>query len=289
MSSKLDPRRNAFRPDVADARLRGKVEAERFVEGQRQRVKIPMLPVAERPGADFPMTTQALMGEDVLVFAAAKDWAWVQLARDGYVGYVRRAALTDELPELTHQVKAQFALTFERPDIKSQQGWYIPFGARLHARPAGAFVEAAGSGFIPVQHVAGIDHVAEDFVAVAERLLGVPYLWGGKTCFGIDCSGLIQLSLRAAGLDAPRDSDLQAAEIGDPLPRSDWKCLKRGDLVFWRGHAGIMSDTTRLLHANAHHMCVIKEPLETVIARAEANSSPVTAIRRLPKLSTSKV
>ena len=284
--SGLDPRRNAYRPDLADARLRGKVEAARFVDGKRHRVRIPMLPVAARPGADFPMTTQALMGEDVLVFDVAIDWAFVQLVRDGYTGNVHRAALTDELPQITHRVTALCALTFKQADIKSELGWYIPLGARLHGTRRGEFLWVADSGYVPIQQIAAIGQLASDFVAVAERLIGAPYLWGGKTPVGIDCSGLVQVAMQAAGHDAPRDSDMQAAELGDLLAPAEWSRLQRGDLVFWRGHAGIMTDGERLLHANAHHMAVTLEPLAEVIARAEANSSPVTAIRRLEKLST---
>ena len=289
MIEALDPRRNAFRPDVADARLRGKVEAERFVVGVPARVKIPLLPLTERPGADFPMTTQALMGEDVLVFAGANDWAWVQLVRDGYVGYVRRAALTEDLTPLSHQVTALCGLTFEKPNIKSQQGWYLPLGARLSGTIAGAFLAAPGNGYVPLQHVAGLDHLASDFVSAAERLLGAPYLWGGKTSFGIDCSGLVQTAMHAAGFEAQRDSDMQAVEIGEPLPQADWPTLRRGDLVFWRGHVGIMTDGTRLLHANAHHMCVTLELLSVVVARAESALSHIIGVRRPGKLSTAQL
>jgi len=276
----LDPRRHVVRPDLADARLRGRVEAKRFVEGALRRVIVPSIELHAKPRTDQPATTEALWGEEVLVFEDAKDWSFVQLARDGYVGYLAREALGAATEVPTHRVSCLWGYGFKSPDIKSNLRMVLPMGAQVTGAPDGDFLKLSNGLFMPRQHVA-LRAVAEpDFVAVAEQFLGAPYRWGGKTALGLDCSGLVQVALHAAGIDCPRDSDMQAAEVGQALPRDSWQSLKRGDLVFWRGHTGIMTDPAHLLHANGHHMAVTRELLVVVIERAEATGSAVTAIRR---------
>jgi cell wall-associated NlpC family hydrolase len=275
-----DPRRHAFRPDLADVRLRGKVTAERYVEGVLRRLIVPSIELHAKPRTGQPATTEVLWGEDVLVFEELKDWAFVQLLRDGYVGYLARDALgpADETP--THRVACLWGYGFKSADIKSNLRMVLPMGARVAGMRDGDFLKLSGGLFMPRQHAETLAAHESDFVAAAERFLGTPYRWGGKTALGLDCSGLLQVSLQAAGIEAPRDSDMQEAEIGAPLPKEHWSRLQRGDLVFWAGHTGIMTDATRLLHANAHAMAVTCEPLIHVIARAEARGSPVRSIRR---------
>jgi cell wall-associated NlpC family hydrolase len=279
----LDPRRHAFRPDLADARLRGKIESERFADGTLRRVLVPSIELHARPRMDQPATTEVLWGEDVLVFEETKDWAFVQLVRDGYVGYMAREALGPAGEVMTHRVSCQWGYGFKAADIKSNLLMVLPMGARVAATLEGDFLKLSGGLFMPRQHAVPLAAAEPDFVAVAERYLGTPYRWGGKTALGLDCSGLVQIALQAAGMPCPRDSDMQASEAGDLLPRAGWPHLLRGDLVFWRGHVGIMTDAANLLHANGHHMAVTREPLLTVIGRAEALGSAVTAVRR-PKI-----
>ncbi len=279
--TKLDPRRHAFRADLADARLRGQVEAERFVEGEIKRLIVPSIELHAAPRTDQPATTEVLWGEDILVFEETKDWAWVQLERDGYVGYMAREALGPASETLTHKVSCQWGYGFKSADIKSNLRMVLPFGACVAGTLEKDFLRLSNGLFMPRQHASPQAACEPDFVTVAERFLGTPYRWGGKTALGLDCSGLVQVVLQAAGAEAPRDSDMQAAEVGDPVPKSGWSHLQRGDLVFWRGHVGVMTDPAHLLHANGHHMAVTRELLVTVIGRAEAIGSAVTAVRRV--------
>jgi cell wall-associated NlpC family hydrolase len=133
-------------------------------------------------------------------------------------------------------------------------------------------------GFLPASHLAPLDHRETDFVAVAERFLGTPYLWGGKTNYGLDCSGLVQLALTACGIRCPRDSDMQERALGALV---DMKNLRRGDLVFWKGHVAIVRDPKTFLHANAFHMAVAVEPIAEAIARIAGAGSEVTSVKRL--------
>ena len=129
-----------------------------------------------------------------------------------------------------------------------------------------------------------LDHLAPigagfetDAAGVALRFLGAPYLWGGRESLGLDCSGLVQQALAACGKACPRDTDMQAG-IGVAVAPGD---LARGDLVFWKGHVGMMLDAERMVHANGHHMATVVEPLAEAIARIEAAGyGPPTAYRR---------
>ena len=285
MSDILDKRLNAFRPDLADIRLKGRVEADAFVEGRPERVLVSAEPLRREPRPDAAQETEALFGEDVLVFEVTDEgWAWVQLVADGYVGWLAAAALgvVDAAP--THRVGVPRTFLFPGPDIKMPPLMGLPMGARITARGDASdrnatYVLAASAGAVVAQHLRLVDHAAADFVGVAERFVGVPYLWGGKTTLGIDCSGLVQVALGMAGVPAPRDTDMQERGLGTALP--DGAPLRRGDLVFWKGHVGIMLDAERLLHANAHHMMTTAEPFAETVARAAARGSVVTSIRRL--------
>lgn len=285
MSDILDKRLNAFRPDLADIRLKGRVEADEFVEGRLERVLVSSAALRRDPRPDAAQETEALFGEDVLVFEATEEgFAWVQLVRDNYVGWIASAALGAADGEPTHRVGVPRTLLFPGPDIKMPPLMGLPMGARVSAKGDAEdrnarYVLAAPAGAVVAQHLRLIDHAAADFVGVAERFVGVPYLWGGKTTLGIDCSGLVQVALGMAGVEAPRDTDMQERGLGKAL--AEGTPLRRGDLVFWKGHVGIMLDAERLLHANAHHMMTVAEPLAETVARAEGRGSVVTSIRRL--------
>lgn len=289
MSATLDPRLHAHRPDLADSRLRGRVEAARFVEGTPAHVAMPVADMRRRPFADAPLETQALFGERVRVFEeTAEGWAWAQLEADGYVGWLPSVTLMGgEPPEATHRVSVRRTLVFPGPDIKRPPMHDLPMGARVQVRGEASDQNAtygliAPFGAVVVQHMKPVETAEQDFAGVAEGFLGVAYLWGGKSALGIDCSGLVQVALAACGVRAPRDTDMQMA-LGEAV--TPGAALKRGDLVFWRGHVGIMLDGERLLHANAHHMMTAIEPLAQAVRRIEARGTPVAAIRRLPELS----
>ena len=309
MNGPLDKRLDAFRPDLADARLQGHVEAERFVEGRPGRIVQPVAPVRRRPAGDATLDTEALFGEAVAVFETDDEgWSWVQLMTDGYVGYVPSAAIAPDPPSRengtgepparnaansrapSHKVVAPRTLVFPGPDIKLPPLHDLPMGALVTKNGEGAdhnarYAMLASGGAVVEQHLAALDTVVPDFVAVAERFLGVPYLWGGKTALGIDCSGLVQMACRMAGIDAPRDTDMQERGLGTRI--AGIEALERGDLVFWKGHLGIMLDGARLLHANAFHMMTAIEPVSEAIERIAAKGVPVTSVRRIGQLSAS--
>jgi cell wall-associated NlpC family hydrolase len=276
----LDPRINAFRPELAAKHLQGQVEAAKFVEGTFRQVIEPQVALRRRPSHDARLHTDALMGERVTIYETTDEgWAWGQLETDGYVGWLSAGALDAIGTAPTHKVSAMRTLGFPGPDIKLPPIAALPFGVRVAiVRQDERFAVTAAGLHLPAIHVTPLKSKEPDFVAVAERFLGTPYLWGGKSSLGIDCSGLVQVALQAAGLSCPRDSDMQELALGRTSSLSD---LKRGDLVFWKGHVAIARDAKTLLHANAHHMAVVVEPLKEAISRIRAAGSDVTSVKRL--------
>ncbi|GEO99299.1 C40 family peptidase [Methylobacterium haplocladii] len=279
-----DPRLTPARPDLADSRLRGLVEAERFVEGQPRRVVAASAPLRRTPRVEAGLDTEAVMGEPVTVYDVTDGFAFVQLGLDGYVGYVPEDALGPVDPAPTHRVTALRTFLYPEPNMKRPNGGYLSLGASVSAQDRdGDFLRVGADAYVFAAHAETVQHREPDFGGTAERLVGTPYLWGGRTSLGLDCSGLVQLSLLMAGIACPRDADMQEAALGDALPPG-LDGLLRGDLVFWKGHVGLMLDTDRLIHANGHHMTVAVEPLREAVARiAEKSFGAVTSIRRLPR------
>ena len=284
----LDRRIHAYRPDLADSRLAGRVTADRFVEGKRMRIGIGSTPIRQAPRPDAAIDSEAMMGEAVLVFEETiEGWAWIQLETDGYVGFIAAEALVRAEPEPTHRVTALRTFLYPGPDMKLPPIGALSLGARIagaremETRGTRFLLLAGHAGAVVARHVAPeAEDLANDPVAVAERFIGVPYLWGGRTSLGVDCSGLVQLAFAAAGIEVPRDSDQQAASIGEPLPVDRLDALRRGDLVAWKGHIGMLQDGDGLLHASGHHMEVVSEPFAAALARIAAVAGPPTAVRR---------
>ena len=281
VSAKPDPRLTPMRADLAAESLRGRIDAPRFVGAMVRSVIASIAPLHRAPDGAAPVETQALFGEGVDVYETREGWAWVQLRRDGYVGYLAADALgAAGVP--THRVTSLRTHLYPAASVKTPPRLALPMGALLRidaeARP---FARLDGGGFTIASHLAPVEAKADDFVAIAERFLHAPYLWGGRTSEGVDCSGLVQGALAAGGVAAPRDTDMQEAELGEALdPRA--RDLRRGDLVFWKGHVGMLRDGAALLHANGHHMMVVSEPLEEAIRRTqEKGGGEVTSIRRL--------
>lgn len=283
-----DSRLTPARPDLAAKYLEGKVEAERFVEGEMREVVDAVAPLRREPRPDAPLDTEALKGERVAVYETTDEgWCWGQIQSDGYVGWLPAHALMRSGPEPTHKVSALRTFVFPARDIKTPPIEALPFGAKLTiARVETPFALTATGGFVPLQHLVRLSDIEPDFVAVAERFLGTPYLWGGKSPLGIDCSGLLQVSAAASGIDCLRDSDMQAVSLGETTSVSDALSMpQRGDAIFWPGHVAIVRDSKTLIHANAFHMAVAIEPIERAIARAKASDSEVSAVRRVfPKI-----
>ena len=276
----LDKRVTPHRPDLAAAHLEGQVNAKRFVEGRAAQVSRGVTGLHAAPTDTSGLRTQLLFGEGFTIYEDKHGWVWGQAALDGYVGYAKAEHFTVPATA-THRVIALSTPLLAAPDVKKGARDMLPLNAKVAlAQEDGRFARLANGAYVFAGHLAAIDAGAPDWVAVAERFVGVPYLWGGKTAAGIDCSGLVQTALEAGGITGPARyrHDGGLARDRDSLDAD----LKRGDLVFWKGHIGLMLDGARIIHANGHFMQVSIEPLATVRARTlEGENTPVRAIKRL--------
>lgn len=267
----LDRRLNAFRPDLADKKLQGRVEAARFVEGVPARIGQPKAAMRPAPASDAGIDTELLLGEPVTEFDRRDGWAWVKSGIDGYVGYVEEAALARPRAAPTHWVTATRTFLYPEPDMKRPAVAALSMGSRLavtgEAETRGTKYLLVDGGALIARHLDVVDRPVDgDFVAVASRFLETPYLWGGRTGFGLDCSGLVQLAMMMTGRSVPRDTDMQRDTIGVEIGRDD---LRRGDLVFWKGHVAIMRDAETMIHASGFTMDVSHEALDAAIRRIQ--------------------
>ena len=278
-----DPRTTAARGDLAAKYLEGKVEATRFVTGEEFEISAATAPLRRAPSPDAELATEALKGERAMIYDRnGEGWAWGQLNSDGYVGWLPDRALAKPGARPTHRITALRTFAFPGPSIKLPPVEALVMGSMITViREEGSFAVTHEGWYLPRQHVGLIDSRVPDFVAVAEQFAGTPYLWGGKSSFGVDCSGLVQVSLNAAGTGCPRDSDMQQEGLGRALDQSEAKKLKRGDLIFWKGHVAIVRDANSVVHANAHHMATAVEATRDAIARIKAAGSEITSIKRL--------
>jgi cell wall-associated NlpC family hydrolase len=276
----LDPRTNPYRPDLAAKHLQGKVEARHFVDGVRHQVIEPVAYLRREPAHEAALDTQALSGETVMVYETSEEgWCWGQLESDSYVGYLSANALGSVSMKPTHRVCVPRTFGFPGPNIKISPMTALPMGALLDiVSHTDRFALNGYAWHFPLNHVLPLADKQPDFVATAESLLGAPYLWGGKTSLGIDCSGLVQISLQAAGMPCPRDTYMQESALGAAVPVTD---LQRGDLIFWKGHVAIARDADTIIHANGHHMMVAIEPARQALARIKTAGSDVSSVKRI--------
>ncbi len=270
MTALPDRRLNAYRPDLAEEALRGSVAAERYVAGTPARIADPVAALRPRPDLAAGIDTQLLFGEDVRVLDRADGWAWVKSDFDGYVGYLPETALVEDEQAATHVIAVPRTFAYSGPDLKTPAAFALSIGSRLtvvgESETRGTrYLTLAGGQSVVAGHCLAMGETAgDDYVSIAARFLETPYLWGGRSGFGLDCSALVQLAMMMTGRTAPRDSDMQAAGLGTPIERAD---LVRGDLVFWKGHVAIMEDAQTILHANGHTMSVAREGLDAAIER----------------------
>ena len=283
MTGPVDRRVTPARADLAAASLTGRVEAARYVEGVVRQCAQPSAPLTFEPAADARQQSQLLFGERFKVYEEKDGWAWGQAELDGYVGYLPAAAL-GEAREATHIVAARSSHLYPGPDLKLRAGPALSMGARVRVvEQAKGFSRLEGGGWLYSRHLSPLDLLERDYVKTGLSLLGVPYLWGGRSSEGLDCSGFVQLALLRAGIACPRDSDQQRDALGQPIePRDDWSRVRHGDLVFFPGHVGFAVEGWKFLHANAFHMAVALEDFSDVLERSHAFAQiGVTCIRRL--------
>lgn len=282
----LDRRLHAFRDDLADIGLKGQIEARRFVEGEAAEIIVPVADLKGAPKRDAGVDHQLLLGERIRVFDRAAGHAWVQSERDGYVGYVSADAVGGPGPEPTHLVWVPRTFAYPSDDLKSAPALPLSMGCAVavtgHTERRGTmYATLATRMSVITDHVRPVGEADADYVAMAETLARTPYLWGGTSGFGVDCSGLVHLAMRMAGKTVLRDTDMQERSVGEPIdPGKAMADLKRGDLVFWKGHVAIMSDAENVIHASGRSMLVTREPLSDAVARIAALYGQPTAFRR---------
>jgi cell wall-associated NlpC family hydrolase len=284
-AGQLDPRRHVYRENLAAASLKDRVQAPRYVQGELRQVVAAAAPIRLAPRFDAPLVTEGLCGELATVYDVKEGWGWVQLEHDGYVGYMPMDNLSATIEEPNQWVTARGTFVYPEPDLKRPPIMRLSLNCKLLViGREGRFAELSRGGYVFAGHLMPLEDKPKDFVRVAERLIGAPYLWGGRSGIGIDCSGLVQLALQSTGAPCPRDSDMQENEIGDALPEKDLDKLQRGDLIFWRGHVGIIQGAEWMIHASGHQMEVVVEPIRRAVERIATTHGDVTSIKRIKGL-----
>ena len=291
----FDPRRHAVRPDLADSRLADLLpEDHAVVDGALEQVIAPVVPIFAQPDARADRASEALLGERVMVFEDRDGFSWCQLQTDGTVGYIPTAALSPDIAEPTHRLGALRSFVYASPDLHGAVSAALSMGSDLRVEEQdGDFSRIGPDEWVFTGHLLAADAAADDPVTVAEMFRHTPYLWGGRSSLGLDCSALVQRAFAACGRDLPRDSDMQAGDALDWLDDSvgdgfgtDWQAdataLQRGDLLFWDGHVALMVDDSQLIHASAHAMAVVTEPLAQAVARIEAAGEGLPTLARRP-------
>ena len=262
---------------VAHSSLEGQVAGVPLTDGTRHQITKPVANLLT--AGNGKLDRQLLFGEAFQVLHTNNGFAFGFEPDTGFVGYIKETSLGSFVTP-THRIKTLGAQIYPSPDIKTTPIGWLPFAALVNGETSGDFFQLPDGGFLHQRHITPIATYETDPITTAERLLDVPYLWGGDSNLGLDCSGLVHLSHKICGQISPRDSDQQEASFGTELPNDT--SLQRGDIVFWKGHVGLMQDADTLIHANGYHMAVASEPLETAVARiAKMGGGPITCRRRV--------
>lgn len=260
---------------VAAQHLSGRVVSDNFVAGEAAMIGQVVVDLCAAPQGK--RDRQLLLGAAVVVYERCDGWAFVQAKRDGYVGYVPESALTAPA-QPTHRVGTLATHAFEGESFKSRDLLHLPFGVEVTVIDERHKMFETSFGFVPKKHLRPLAQPFSDPATVAQLFFGTPYLWGGNSSQGIDCSGLVQTAYQACGHLCQGDSDMQMDGFGGSIP--DGEPLQRGDLVFWKGHVAMMVDETTLIHANAHHMATVYEGLEQATLRIKAQGDGAVLARK---------
>lgn len=273
----MDPRTTPANGRVAALHLKGQIESNHYVEGELTQCKAAAADIQGKPNGR--RTSQLVYGDMFEVFERNGGYAFGQSVYDGYCGYVREDLLGD--PNVaTHWVVSPATHLYPGPNMKFMTRGALYFASEVTVEAEeGAWARLIDGHYVPKSHLVATGARLNDPVAVADLFLGTPYLWGGSTRYGIDCSGLVQMAYRSCGMDCPRDSDMQENDLGEDI---DLTQVARGDLLFWKGHVAFAASETKILHANAFHMAVAYEPLDEAIARIEkSGGGPVTSVKHV--------
>lgn len=291
LDTKLDRRLHAFRDDLADESLKGQVAATNFTGSKAYLVRTPEAPLHRKTDVSSTMETQALMGETVNVFENKDGWCWGQMACDGYVGYMPSDMLVPAMDDLlpSAQIIVQRSFVYPYAELRAPALMALSMGSRVTITGE---EETRGNsyqlirmpdgreGAVFASHIQTITDTNKDWVALAEQFLHVPYLWGGRSSIGLDCSALVQIARLTVGKPTLRDSDM-LGKMGRPIELpTDFSGLQRGDLIFWPGHVAIMLDETRIIHTNGYHMATAIEPLAVAEARIAAHYGKISHAMR---------
>ena len=271
----MDRRLTPATTRIAHSSLRGRMDAPAYTDGQTLRLSAPVSDLLRSPGG--ARDRQLLLGDAFTVIDRDAGHAFGFAVKDGYCGWLTETSLAD-IPAPTHWLCVPASHLYPEPRVQARERANLSLGAQVTVLAMGDKWAETPGGFIPAPHLRDLGDWASDPVAVAESLLGTPYLWGGNSRSGIDCSGLAQIAHAACGITIPGDSDLQQV-VGSPLTEDGHQ---RGDLIFWKGHVAMIVDEARLIHANGHTMSVAYEGIADAIARILAQENgQVTARRRL--------
>ena len=276
----LDPREHPYKKNVAASYLKNEIVSERYVDGETTKVTASLLPMHCEPDFRATRASELLFGEIFTIYDLTENWAWGQSQTDGYVGFVPAKSLSEELVAATHEVGVLRTYAFSCPNLKSEILTTLHMTSRvLVTCEQGGYYFTDVGGWVPKSHLKRIGDYERDVVKIARKYLGAPYLWGGRSSFGLDCSGLVQLSLAGIGRSVPRDSDQQERSVGKKLDNGLLDASP-GDLLYMPGHVAMMSTLETVIHSNAFHMSVIEEPLGRLLDRLDTQKIRVSTVRR---------